>query len=229
MHDLHWLGIEWPEPVLRQSKSYPSYFAAIDALSKAGLVYPCSCSRSDVEAAASAPQEGAPTHGPDGRIYPGTCRHRDIASARTGDALRLNMQKVVETFDRTILFEELGEAHKGRHTVCPHELQRDVGDVVLARRSGAPAYHVAVVVEDAMQGVTNIFRGEDLFDATPIHVLLQYLLGYPTPRYHHHRLVRDQTGKRLAKRDDARSIARYRADGLTPFDIRDLLGIAKRN
>ena len=99
----------------------------------------------------------------------------------------------------------------------------EVGDIVLARRDMGTSYHLSVVLDDAAQGISDVIRGEDLFPATQIHVLLQRILSLPTPRYHHHRLIRDEAGKRLAKRDDARAIAKYRADGCTPADIRQMV------
>ena len=124
-------------------------------------------------------------------------------------------------------FEETGPAHPGLHPLDPDTMPATLGDVVLGRKDiGAAAYHLAVVVDDAAQGVTHVVRGEDLWDATPLHRLLQALLGLPTPVWLHHRLIRDETGRRLAKRDDARAIARYRAEGATPDEIRRLVGLA---
>jgi len=222
--DLAWLGMTWPEPVVRQSERLPAYRAAIDALARQGLVYPCRCTRGDIAAAASAPQEGVPTHGPDGPIYPGTCRGRPMSDYRAGDALRLDMRRAVDTLMAPLSFEETGPAHAGMHRLSGDRLVSEIGDIVLSRRAGDPAYHIAVAVEDAAQGITVVIRGEDLFEATAIHVLLQSLMGFSTPVYHHHRLIRDERGKRLAKRDDARAIARYREDGLTPADVMRLIG-----
>lgn len=223
--DLHWLELDWPEPVMRQSQRMAAYGAALQRLGEMGLSYPCSCSRGDIRAALSAPQEGdGPAVGPDGPVYPGTCRGRALADMRPGDAIRLDMGAAAA---RTgpIRFVETGPAHAGTHIWNPDEMQARIGDVVLARRDIATSYHLAVVVDDAAQGITDVVRGEDLFAATPIHVLLQRLLELATPRYYHHRLIRDGAGKRLAKRDDARSIATYRAQGLTPADIRAMVGL----
>jgi len=223
--DLTWLGLTWPEPVLRQSRNGAAYDAALSALAARGLIYPCSCSRGDIRAALAAPQEGAPAVGPDGVVYPGTCRGRPMASRQPGDALRLDIARAVAAV-RPLSFEETGPVHPGRHRVEPEALVAGTGDVVLGRRvSGEIAYHLAVVVDDGAQGVTLVPRGEDLFTATPVQVLLQALLGLPQPRYHHHRLIRDERGRRLAKRDDARSLHSYRAAGLTPAGIRALVGL----
>lgn len=224
--DLHWLGCRWPEPPMRQSERGSAYAAALQQLSDAGLVYPCSCTRGDIRRALGAPQEGDPPPGPDGPVYPGTCRGRAIASARPGDALRLDMTRATDRLGAMAIFTETGGGTAEQITVSPADLIQGTGDIVLARRqTGEIAYHLAVVVDDAAQNITHVLRGRDLLPATPIHVLLQTLLGLPTPVYHHHRLIRDETGKRLAKRDDARAISRYRAEGATPDDIRRMVGL----
>ncbi len=223
--DLHWLGLRWPDPVMRQSARLDDYSAALAKLQAMGLLYRCTCKRRDIEAAADAPQEGSgPVFGPDGLVYPGTCRSLDRDDADA--ALRLNMEKALSFLgEATLSFEDTSPRHAGRHEITPDELIHRVGDIVLARRDMGTSYHLSVVVDDAAQGMTDVVRGEDLFEATRIHVLLQALLDLPTPRYHHHRLIRDENGKRLAKRDDARAIAKYRAEGLSPADIRSLVGL----
>jgi glutamyl-Q tRNA(Asp) synthetase len=144
------------------------------------------------------------------------------------DAIRLDMNAALRHLDGKILyFNEMGPAHEGVHPVDPAAMRTEIGDVVLARRDiGAAAYHLAVVIDDAAQNVTHIVRGEDLWEATPIHRLLQVLLGLPTPVWHHHRLIRDETGRRLAKRDDARAIRVYREAGATASEIRRMTGLA---
>ncbi len=225
--DLHWLGLSWPAPVLRQSDRQPAYKSALNALWQRGLLYPCTCTRRDVAAAASAPQEGAaPAYGPDGLIYPGTCRdiHDRSGKYPSNTALRLDMRAVA----RSLSFIETGAGPKGQTgqiKISTDELIENIGDIVLSRRDFTGSYHLSVVLDDAQQNITHVIRGQDLFEATKIHVLLQDLLGLPTPTYHHHSLIRDQSGKRLAKRDDARSIAKYRADGATPADIRAKIGL----
>ncbi len=221
--DLRWLGITWPDPVMRQSGRMPAYRAALDRLAALGLTYPCRCSRGDIRAALSAPQEGAPL-GPDGVIYPGTCRGRRIADAGAGDAIRLNMAAATARVG-SVSFVENGPLFAGAHRVDAAQMTEGVGDVVLARRDFGTSYHLSVVVDDADQGISEAVRGADLFDATPIHALLQRLLDLPTPAYFHHDLIRDQAGKRLAKRNDARALSLYRAEGATPQDIRRMVGL----
>lgn len=224
--DLQWLGVEWPVPALRQSGRLPSYQAALDAFWARGLLYPCTCTRRDIEQALSAPQEGEPpVFGPDGMVYPGTCRGLAQPAQRPRDAvLRLNMRAAVQNMP-ALGFLETGPAHRGSIVTSAEAYQTEIGDIVLARHGMGTSYHLAVVLDDAAQGATHVIRGEDLFEATQIHVLLQRLLDLPTPTYHHHRLIRDDQGKRLAKRDDARALSKYRAAGATPADIRRMVGL----
>ena len=223
--DLHWLGLDWFTPVLRQSDRLPRYRDALQTLWNQGLLYPCSCRRSDIRAAASAPQEGAPLHGPDGLIYPGTCRPKTPPTGAMPDSpLRLDMARALGRFTTTLDFTETGMGPDGETgLITPQDMVNTVGDVALARPGMAASYHLSVVCDDADQGISHVVRGQDLFTATQIHVLLQRLLDLPTPVYHHHRLIRDDAGQRLAKRDDARAIATYREDGKTPADIRKML------
>jgi glutamyl-Q tRNA(Asp) synthetase len=216
--DLAWLGLAWPEPVLRQSGRGPAYAAALDRLRTLGVLYPCACTRAEIRAALAAPQEGA-----EGTVYPGTCRGR--SDAPTGAAWRLDLRSAF-ALTGPLDFVEAGTDRPGRHAVTEAAVAAALGDVVLARRDLGAAYHLAVVVDDGAQGVTDVVRGVDLFAATGVHRLLQALLGLPTPTYRHHRLIRDDAGRRLAKRDDARALARYRAEGATPDDVRRLLGLA---
>ncbi len=220
LDDLHWLGLDWPVPVMRQSERMAQYAEALQQLKAMGLTYRCTCTRGDIRTALSAPQEGAPVIGPDGPVYPGTCREAGHDADHA--AIRLDMRKALHRAG-TLSFTETGPLYPGLHN--PQAMAETIGDIVLARRDIGTSYHLAVVVDDAAQGVTLVTRGADLFDATPIHVLLQQLLGLPTPHYHHHRLIRDEVGKRLAKRDDARALARYRAEGATPADIRAMVGL----
>lgn len=225
--DLHWLGLSWPEPVWKQSKRLPRYRAALEVLWAQGLLYSCTCSRADIRAAASAPQEGAPLLGPDGVIYPGTCRP---AEQRTGPmpdtALRLDLSRALQSIGTPLSFTETGTSPGGETgTITPHDMITRVGDVTLARPGMGASYHLSIVIDDAEQAITHVVRGQDLFFATHIHVLLQRLLELPTPTYHHHPLIRDETGKRLAKRDDARSLVTHRNAGETPADIRAQVGL----
>ena len=224
--DLRWLGIDWPEPVLRQSENLPRYRAALDRLWQAGLLYPCTCNRRDIAAAAAAPQEGgAPAIGPDGVIYPGTCRDRARPAALPTDAaLRLDCRRAVAGLSDQLCFQEIGAA-PGHHSHDPGDLPGQIGDIVLARRDMGTSYHLSVVIDDADQGITHVTRGHDLEEATLIHVLLQRLLDVPTPIYRHHTLIRDAAGKRLAKRHDAMALSKFRAQGKTPADIRRMVGL----
>lgn len=227
--DLSWLGLSWPEPVMRQSDRLGAYRHALNSLEEMGVTYPCSCSRKDIQLAASAPQEGsAPVYGPDGLVYPGTCRNAAFnVGVPNAPAIRLHMAKAIDLFGtKSLSYHETGS---GKHQVMSINLAdalTRVGDIVLARRDMGTSYHLSVVIDDAAQNVTTVVRGEDLAEATQIHVILQRLLSLPTPQYHHHRLIRDDAGKRLAKRDDARALAKFREDGLSPQDIRKMVGLS---
>lgn len=224
--DLHWLGLDWQRPVMRQSARMPAYEAALNHLISLRLCYPCACTRGDIRAALSAPQEGVVQYGPDGPVYPGTCRGRPMADAGPGDAIRLDMDRALAHLSGAFPgFTDSGPDHTGRHDLDPAWMHDHVGDIVLARRDMGTSYHLAVTLDDAKQGITEVVRGADLFEATLIHVLLQTLLGLEIPGYHHHRLIRDEAGKRLAKRDDARAIRALRAEGFTPADIRTMVGL----
>jgi glutamyl-Q tRNA(Asp) synthetase len=245
--DLSWLGLSWETPVVRQSDRLDSYRVALDKLWLRGLIYPCSCSRADIKAALSAPQEGVPQHGPDGLIYPGTCNTMPMERTfpelhdRPADMTqRLDMGMAVglagfqnriegpNTRAAYLGFDETGSGPNGETGLVEFDeesLTKAAGDVVLARRDMGTSYHLSVVLDDAAQGITHVVRGADLFEATAIHVLLQKLLDLPTPTYHHHELIRDENGKRLAKRDDARAISKFREDGYSPADIRKMVGL----
>ena len=220
--DLTWLGLSWDGPVHRQSDHIDSYNARLETLADRGLLYPCACTRGDIRAALAAPQEGV-AHA----VYPGTCRARPMADRQPGDALRLNLGRALTLLDpATLTFTETGPADAGTHRVDPAAARSTIGDIVLGRKGeGIVAYFLASAFDDADQDITDVIRGEDLFDFTAIQVILQRLFGLPTPIYHHHRLIRDETGKRLAKRDDARAIAKYRAEGASPADIRRMVGL----
>jgi glutamyl-Q tRNA(Asp) synthetase len=224
--DLAWLGMTWPEPVWRQSERLGVYESALERLAELGVTYPCRCTRADIRTALIAPQEGATHLSPDGVVYPGTCRGRRMAECGPGDAIRLDLARALALLSsQPLTWRETGPAHAGTHALDPEVMQRRVGDVVLARKDiGAAAYHLSVVVDDSAQGVTHVIRGEDLLAETPIHRLLQALLELPVPVWHHHALIRDETGKRLAKRNDACAIRTYRQAGLTPEDVRRMAG-----
>ena len=234
LHDLTWLGLRWPTPVLRQSDRQAAYDQALDTLWQAGVIYACTCTRRDIRDALSAPQEGHAATGPDGLIYPGTCR--PTVPGQTADrprdvSLRLNLAAAfawLESGTGAWHFDERGEGpdgETGRIRFSQQEMIDTVGDFVVARKDMGTSYHLSVVLDDAAQGITHVVRGQDLFEATKIHVLLQRLLSLDTPVYHHHRLIRDETGKRLAKRDDARALAKYRDEGASPAEIRAMVGL----
>lgn len=201
--DLRWLGLAWPAPVWRQSQRMDVYAEALGVLAAKGLLYPCFCTRADIAASANAP------HGPDGPLYPGTCRHmsQDERAARMAapHALRLDMAAAMAEAGALVWLDVLAGEHQARPELF--------GDVVLARKEVATSYHLAVVVDDAAQAVSDVVRGADLFAATHVHRLLQALLGLPTPRYRHHKLLLDAEGRRLAKRDGAPSLAQMRGAG----------------
>src|ERR1700761_1959075 len=212
--DLHWLGLRWEEPVLRQSTRGDDYRAALDVLEAKGLLYPCFCTRKEIADEIARASE-AP-HGPDGPIYPGTCRHltsadRDERTAR-GDvyALRLDAAKAAALAGPQT-FVEQGETRAARPLLF--------GDVVLARKDMPAAYHLAVVVDDAHQGVTLVTRGDDLLPAVHIQRVLQAVLDLPEPAYAHHRLILDENGRKFSKRDGAVTLRSLRAEGLTPVLI----------
>ncbi|WP_370272886.1 tRNA glutamyl-Q(34) synthetase GluQRS, partial [Pseudooceanicola nitratireducens] len=188
--DLAWLGLTWEEPVLRQSDHLPRYRAALARLWDDGLLYPCTCRRKDIENALSAPQEGVPTHGPDGLIYPGTCRETGtsgLGEQLPQDAvLRLNMEKALARIG-TLHFTEDGTGPNGQTGQIPlsaDQILAATGDIIVARKDMGTSYHLSVVVDDAAQGITHVTRGQDLFEATQIHCVLQDLLGLPRPIYH---------------------------------------------
>ena len=202
LEDLAWLGLRWDSLVF-QSERLAKYDAALETLKARGLVYPCFCTRAEIAASASAPQ------GDVGPAYPGTCRglNSDEVAARAHlpHCWRLDMAKAVA------ITGELAWHDAIAGTVVADPLAQ--GDVVLARKDAPASYHLAVTLDDAAQGVTDVVRGMDLFAATDVHRVLQALLGAPVPRYHHHPLVVDAAGRRLAKRDGALSLAEMRAAG----------------
>lgn len=227
--DLTWLGLDWEKPVRRQSDCMADYEAALDHLNQMGVLYPCFCTRKDIQAEIQAAQ-GAPhlvKEGPDGPLYPGTCRALSMAAreteaeAGTPFALRLDMARAVE-IAHDMAGEPLTWFDLDRGEI--HATPEIFGDVVLARKDTPTSYHLSVTLDDHVQGVTLVTRGEDLFPATHIHRLLQALLGLDTPTYRHHGLLMGPDGKRLAKRDRAQTLQRLRETGHTPEQVRRLAG-----
>ena len=207
--DLAWLSLAWDGPAARQSQRMPLYAAALERLKAMDLLYPCFCTRAAIAAEIAA--SAAAPHGPDGPRYPGTCRRLSDAerTARMGEphAWRLDVARAAAQVGP--LSWRDGEAEVRAEPEA-------FGDVVLARKDAPVSYHLAVTVDDASQGVTDVVRGRDLFAATHVHRLLQALLGLPTPHYHHHALLTDAAGNRLAKRHGAPTLASLREAGADP-------------
>lgn len=224
--DLAWLGLEWEQPVRCQSEAMADFEAALDRLGRMGMLYPCFCTRKDI-ATEIASAQGAPhlvQNGPDGPLYPGTCRklstleREHMAEGGRAFALRLDMARAVQAAGPL----DWCDKERGHIDATPEIF----GDVVLARKDTPTSYHLAVTIDDHIQGVTLVTRGEDLFPATHIHRLLQALLGFQPPEYHHHGLLKGPDGKRLAKRDKAETIRALRESGHTPAEVRTLAGFA---
>lgn len=216
--DLAWLGLSWPTPVRRQSAHMAAYAKTLLRLAVEGVIYPCSCTRRQIKDAGA--QDGA-----DGLIYPGTCRHRSMADAKQMDGLRLDVAKAMALIKSDLSYVEIGDGVPVNVIITAAQIISELGDPVLQRKdTGDPAYHLACVHDDALQKITHVVRGQDLQAQTPLHVLLQKLLGYPTPVYYHHALVTDADGIRLAKIDQSKAIAKYRAEGATVADVKAMIG-----
>ncbi len=219
--DLAWLGFRWPEPPRRQSQHFDVYRAAVRQLNTVGLLYPCFATRTEIEAAADPDQrdpDGAP-------IYPGLwryCDHTEVAARMaTGEpyAMRLDMAKALARIGNgTLTFREWDGRPSGRTDIISAQPER-WGDPVIVRKESPTSYHLSVVVDDALQGVTHVVRGRDLYAATDLHRLLQTLLDLPEPIYHHHTLITDANGRKLSKSAADTSLRALRASGLTPADV----------
>lgn len=239
--DLAWLGLEWEKPVRRQSEHFDDYRRALEQLSSLDVLYPCFCTRKEIQDEIA--RAGQAPHGPDGPLYPGTCRGKSATERQermaSGQpyALRLDVAKALAVVSARSQSQsdQSDESDPSDSSATPHssdliwhDLDRGhqhadpgiFGDVVLARKETPTSYHLAVVVDDALQGITLVTRGEDLFEATHLHRLLQELLGLSVPQWRHHRLITDENGKRLAKRDDARSLRSLREQGWTVERVR---------
>lgn len=218
--DLSWLGIEWETPVRRQSEHLADYEKALTALDRMDLIYPCFCTRGDIKAELS--RMGEAPHGTLGPVYPGTCGRLPDAERKAriaaGDehAIRLRMETAVSRTG-AVTWRDLD-----RGPVVGNPLRH--GDIILARKDIPTSYHLAVTVDDALQGVTLITRGEDLADFTDIHRILQSLLGWGAPQYRHHKLLTDASGRRYAKRDHSLTLRALRTAGLTPDDVKAMAG-----
>ena len=219
--DLRWLGFDWDGAVRRQSDHFADYGRVLDQLAGRGLLYPCFCSRADIarELAASAAAPHASLDGPDGPLYPGTCRHLSVAERQlrlaAGDehCLRLDAAKAAALAGPYEFVDETEGRIAGQPLL--------MGDFVIARKDTPTSYHLAVTADDHLQGITLVTRGEDVFPSTHVHVLLQKLLGYETPLYAHHKLLTDAAGRRFAKRDRDMTIRAMREAGLMPQQVID--------
>ena len=222
--DLAWLGLDWDGEVRRQSEHMAEYRRCLDTLAGRDLLYPCFCTRSEIRAEVA--RSGAAPHGPDGALYPGTCRSLDreerwrlVAEGRPF-ALRLDMTRAVAATGPL----HWHDRRRGKQAASPERF----GDVVLGRKETPASYHVAVTCDDAAQGVTLVTRGEDLFESTHVHRLLQALLDLPVPDYEHHPLILDDDGRRLAKREGAPTLMSLRDAGVSPAEVRRRAGFPDR-
>ncbi len=216
--DLEWLGFSWDGEVRRQSDHFADYGKVLDRLDARGLIYPCFCSRADIEreiaASANAP------HGPDGPLYPGTCRH--LSSAERRQRLAAGREHCLR-LDAGRAAQEAGPYHFVDETLGRVEGEPGLmGDFVIARKDTPTSYHLSVTLDDHLQGVTLVTRGVDVLPSTHVHGLLQKLLGYDAPRYAHHKLLADPSGRRLAKRDRDLTIRALRESGMGAADVVDM-------
>lgn len=233
LDDLRWLGIAWQPAVRRQSEHFDDYQAAVNKLEAIGLLYPSFESRSEIAAlVAERDRRGHWPRDPDGMpLYPGRARKMPKAERdrrrREGEpfALRLAIDAAVARAG-VLTWNETGQGPQGQSGIVAAAPQM-WGDVVLARKEMPASYHLAVAIDDALQGVTDVVRGQDLFWSTSIHRLLQALLGLPEPTYHHHRLILDGSGRKLSKSTLATSLRQLRAAGATPVDIRRMVGLGR--
>jgi glutamyl-Q tRNA(Asp) synthetase len=231
--DLRWLGMSWQEPVRRQSEHFADYEAALAKLEAQGLIYPSFESRAEIAALVEdLDRHGGWPRDPDGApIYPGRARRLSAAERKrrreAGEpfALRLAMDAAVARAG-VLTWTETGAGPHGQTGLITAAPQR-WGDIVLARKEAPTSYHLSAVLDDALQGVTDIVRGQDLFWSTSIHRLLQALLGLPEPAYHHHKLILDEEGNKLSKSTQATGVRELRAGGAVPRDIRRMVGLGR--
>ncbi|HEY0233938.1 MAG TPA: tRNA glutamyl-Q(34) synthetase GluQRS [Afipia sp.] len=230
--DLAWLGIAWEQPVRRQSEHLARYAEAVARLTEQGLIYPAFESRAEIaRMVAEKDAAGLWPRDPDGvPLYPGAAK--SLPRIEREEKIRSGAQYALR-LDRTaasaragkLTWREDGEGPDGETGTVAARPQ-DWGDVIVARKDTPTSYHLSVVIDDALQGVTNVVRGQDLFHATSVHRLLQDLLGYPAPVYRHHALIRDETGRKLSKSGASTGLRQLRAEGMTPRDIRKLVGLS---
>jgi glutamyl-Q tRNA(Asp) synthetase len=230
--DLAWLGLCWEKPVRRQSEHFTEYRAALEKLTALGLVYPAFESRAEIARLIAEQEKRAPwPRDPEGApLYRGTARalspeeRTRLAQSGAPYALRLDMAAACARAGQ-LNWVERGEGPQGETGSVVAD-PAAWGDVIIARKETPTSYHLAVVVDDALQGVTEVVRGQDLFWSTSVHRLLQQLLGLPQPAYRHHRLVRDAAGQKLSKSTDTTGLRELRAAGITPAEIRRRVGLA---
>ncbi|MEM1294224.1 MAG: tRNA glutamyl-Q(34) synthetase GluQRS [Verrucomicrobiota bacterium] len=215
LEDLAWLGLAWEEPVRIQSEHFDDYRKVLQSLEARGLIYPCFCTRKAIQEEIA--RSGAAPHGPEGPVYPGTCRNLSVdereVRRRSGNSFSLR-------FHLAAALEQVGSLswtdHRAGETLATPE---ELGDVILGRKDIGTSYHLSVTVDDALQGITLVTRGMDLFHATHIHRVLQAVLEFPVPDYEHHPLLTDDTGRRFAKRDQSQTLKALRESGVSPDEV----------
>jgi len=233
LEDLSWLGLTWEEPVRSQSEHMNDYARALEKLEALGITYRCVASRSEIKSYVE--QRGGlgeAERDPDGAlIYPGIYRDRNaeetarMTSSGKPACVRLNMTEAIELAGENLTFEEKGSGPQGERgkVLCRPQ---NWGDIVIARKETPTSYHLSVVVDDALQGISEVTRGQDVFHATSIHRLLQVLLELPQPDYNHHRLIKDNTGRRLSKSAADKSLKAWRSQG---FSVEELLAVIEND
>ena len=218
LRDLHWLGIEWEEPILKQNTRLSTYKEVIEILMNKNLLYPCSCTRKGINQALLAPQNASPTTN-----YPGTCRLRLMSEKNKTDNIRLNVNKAMR-YIKNLNNENLTFTDNFYKNI-KHKINENSpylqDDIIIARKDIGTSYHLSVVVDDAYQDITHVVRGDDLLHSTPIQRLLQAILGLPEPMYHHHKLIKDNNDNKLAKRLLSKPLRSYINEGLTIIDLKN--------
>ncbi|MBO39824.1 MAG: tRNA glutamyl-Q(34) synthetase GluQRS [Rhodospirillaceae bacterium] len=219
--DLNWLGLKWEEPVRRQSNHLTDYTAALNTLSNLNLTYPCFCTRKEINKEIQ--RAGGAPHNADVSVYPGICKllteteRMERINKGQGHAIRLNVAEALK-ITGVLSWKDWSAGLQTANFDC-------FGDIIIARKDIPTSYHLSVTVDDALQDITLVTRGEDLIESTPIHRLLQALLGYKSPQYFHHKLIKNSEGKRYAKRDHGTSLRFLRSKGKKPKDIRSMIGM----
>ena len=218
LQDLHWLGIEWEEPILKQNTRLSTYKEVIEILLNKNLLYPCSCTRKGINQALLAPQNASPTTN-----YPGTCRLRLMSEKNKTDNIRLNVNKAMR-YIKNLNNENLTFTDNFYKNI-KHQINENSpylqDDIIIARKDIGTSYHLSVVVDDAYQDITHVVRGDDLLHSTPIQRLLQAILELPEPMYHHHKLIKDNNDNKLAKRLLSKPLRSYINEGLTITELKN--------